>query len=57
MPKVRLEIVIPDDREDDVVKAICEASHTGTIGDGKIFILPVGKAVRIRTGELNEDAL
>ncbi len=57
MPKVRLEIVIADDQEDEVVKAITEAAQTGTIGDGKIFVFPVEKAVRIRTGELNEEAL
>lgn len=57
MPKVRLEIVVPDDRVDDVVKAIQESAQTGTIGDGKIFVLDVNNAVRIRTGETGEEAL
>jgi len=57
MPKVRLEIIIPDDRIDEVTKAIQEAAQTGTIGDGKIFVLDVASAVRIRTGEQGEDAL
>lgn len=57
MPKVRLEIVVMDDQVDDVVKAITESAQTGTIGDGKIFVLPVEQATRIRTGEQNEEAL
>ena len=57
MPKVRLEIVVPDERVDEVVKSIQDAAQTGTIGDGKIFVLDVGQAVRIRTGEVGEEAL
>ena len=57
MPKVRLEIVVTDDRVGDVVKAITESAQTGTIGDGKIFVLDVEQAVRIRTGEKDEEAL
>ncbi|MCC6545793.1 P-II family nitrogen regulator [Candidatus Sumerlaeota bacterium] len=57
MPKVRLEIVVTDDRVPDVVKAITESAQTGTIGDGKIFVLNVEQAVRIRTGEKDEEAL
>jgi nitrogen regulatory protein P-II 1 len=57
MPKVRLEIVVVDERVDDVVKAITEGAQTGTIGDGKVFVLNVEHAVRIRTGEQNEEAL
>jgi nitrogen regulatory protein P-II 1 len=57
MPKVRLEIVVVDEQVDDVVKAITEGAQTGTIGDGKVFVLDVEQAVRIRTGEQNEDAL
>ncbi len=57
MPKVRLEIVVVDERVDDVVKAITEGAQTGTIGDGKVFVLNVEQAVRIRTGEQNEEAL
>ena len=57
MPKVRLEIVVVVERVDDVVKAITEGAQTGTIGDGKVFVLNVEQAVRIRTGEQNEEAL
>lgn len=57
MPKVRLEIVVTDEQVPDVVKAITESAQTGTIGDGKIFILSVEQAVRIRTGERDEEAL
>ncbi|CAN5373003.1 P-II family nitrogen regulator [soil metagenome] len=57
MPKVRLEIVILDDQVNEVVKAITESAQTGTIGDGKIFVVPVEQAIRIRTGEQNEEAL
>ncbi len=57
MPKVRLEIVVPDNQVDDVVKAVTESAQTGTIGDGKIFVLDVSSAVRIRTGETDEEAL
>lgn len=57
MPKVRLEIVVNDDQVEEVVKVIAEAANTGTIGDGKIFVLEVLSAMRIRTGETNEDAL
>lgn len=56
-PKVRLEIVVDDDRVDDVVKAISTGASTQSIGDGKIWILPVEQVVRIRTGEKGPDAL
>jgi nitrogen regulatory protein P-II 1 len=57
MPKVRIEIVVMDDRVEDVVKAITDGAQTGTIGDGKIFVSTVEQAVRIRTGERNEEAI
>ena len=57
LPKLKLETVIPDELEDQVIEAITEAAGTGKIGDGKIFIYPVGKVVRIRTRELNEAAI
>jgi nitrogen regulatory protein P-II 1 len=57
LPKVKLEIVVGDDRSDDVVAAIAAAASTGKIGDGKIFVMPISQAVRIRTGEQGEDAL
>jgi len=57
LPKVKLETVIPAELEDKVLDAIMKAASTGKIGDGKIFTYPVGKAVRIRTGERDEKAL
>ncbi len=57
LPKIKLEVLIPDDKAADVVQTIIQAAHTGRIGDGKIFVLPVEEAVRIRTGERGEDAL
>jgi len=52
LPKIQLEIVIRDSHVDNVVTTITEAARTGKIGDGKIFILPVEKSIRIRTGEM-----
>jgi nitrogen regulatory protein PII len=57
VPKVRVEVVVPDDFADRVVEAIETAARTGSIGDGKIFVIDVEQAVRIRTGDLNNDAL
>ncbi|GAB5434245.1 MAG: hypothetical protein EpisKO_36150 [Epibacterium sp.] len=57
VPKVKLEIVVPSDLADQVVETITQASRTGKIGDGKIFVLDVAQAVRVRTGETNQDAL
>jgi len=57
LPKLKVETIVEDKNMDKVVEAIIEAANTGKIGDGKIFTYPVGKAVRIRTGELNEKAL
>ena len=57
VPKVRLEIVVDDDRAERVVEAVSQAAQTGKIGDGKIFVLDVAQAVRVRTGETNDDAL
>jgi nitrogen regulatory protein P-II 1 len=57
LPKLKLETVVPDDMVDKVVEAITTAANTGKIGDGKIFTYPIGKAVRIRTGESGEKAL
>lgn len=57
VPKLKLEIVMASDLVDRAVEAIQAAAHTGSIGDGKIFVLDVGEAVRIRTGETNETAL
>ena len=57
VPKVRIDIVVADSLVDAVVDAIEKTARTGRIGDGKIFVLPVLEAVRIRTGERNEDAI
>ena len=57
LPKVKLEVVVEDSLAERVVEAIAQAAQTGRIGDGKIFVVPVEKAVRIRTGELNESAI
>ena len=57
LPKVKIELVIADEQVDTAVEAIIAAARTGKIGDGKIFVLDVGQAVRIRTGETDETAL
>jgi nitrogen regulatory protein P-II 1 len=57
LPKVQLEVVVPDDLVEKVVMAIADASRTGSIGDGKVFIQPVVEVVRIRTGERGDAAL
>lgn len=57
VPKVKIEIVVPDALIVSVLEAIERAAQTGRIGDGKIFVIPVEEAVRIRTGERGEDAI
>ena len=57
LPKVKLEVAVPDDRVDAVVEAIVESAKTGQIGDGKIFVHTLEQAVRIRTGETDSEAL
>jgi nitrogen regulatory protein P-II 1 len=57
LPKVKMEILVEDDRVGLVVDTILEAARTGRIGDGKIFVLPMEEAVRIRTGERGDGAL
>ncbi len=57
IPKVKIEVVTNDEMTNRVVETIQQAAHTGSIGDGKIFVLDIGQAVRIRTGETNETAL
>ena len=51
LPKMEIEVVIPDAVVDDAVKAITQAARTGEIGDGRIFVIPVGESYKIRTGE------
>ena len=57
LPKVKLEVIVPDAQAEQVVEAISNAAQTGRIGDGKIFVTPIESALRIRTGEQNEAAL
>ena len=57
LPKIKLEVVVGDELVDKIVTAILEAAGTGRIGDGKIFILPLEEAIRIRTGERGADAV
>ena len=57
LPKVKLDVVVKDEDVDRCVETISAAARTGKIGDGKIFVTPVERVVRIRTGEVNEDAV
>ena len=57
LPKTKLEIAVTDDKADEVVEAITSSANSNKIGDGKIFVLDLNQLVRIRTGDLNEDAL
>lgn len=57
LPKVKIELVVEDGQVERAVEAIKTAAHSGRIGDGKIFIIPVDDAVRIRTGESGADAI
>ena len=57
LPKVKLEVVVSDSLVERTVEAITNAAQTGRIGDGKIFVIPIETAVRIRTGERDDDAI
>jgi nitrogen regulatory protein P-II 2 len=57
LPKIKVEVAIPSDRVDRVIEAITSSAKTGQIGDGKIFVTSIERAVRIRTGETDTDAL
>ena len=57
LPKLRLEVAVASEQLDQVMDALATAAKTGQIGDGKIFVMPIEQAVRIRTGETNVDAL
>ncbi len=57
MPKLRLEMAVADNEVDRTIEAIRAAARTGQIGDGKIFVLPMERAIRVRTGELGDEAL
>ncbi len=57
LPKVKLEIIVPDNMMEKVVGTVIKSAHTGRIGDGKIFITDIEDAIRIRTGERGDDAI
>lgn len=57
LPKVKLEVAVDDDQVEKSIEAITKAAHTGKIGDGKIFVLPIDEVVRIRTSERGPEAL
>lgn len=57
IPKIRIDVVVDSALAPQVVEAISKSANTGKIGDGKIFVLPVGEAIRIRTGETGESAI
>jgi len=57
LPKVKIEVVVPDPLVDKVVATIAGAAKTGSIGDGKVFVLPINESLRIRTGETGESAV
>lgn len=57
MPKVKMEIVVPEDQLEGAVNAVCEAARTGQVGDGKIFVSTLEQIVRIRTGESGAEAI
>ncbi len=57
LPKIKIEIIVTDDTLTLAIDAIIKAAHTGKIGDGKIFVLPIEQVVRIRTGETDEAAI
>ena len=57
LPKTKIELAVSDDTVDKVIQAVTDVANTGKIGDGKIFVSSLDQVVRIRTGELNEDAL
>ena len=57
VPKIMIQVIVEEEKADQVVEAIQRTARTGTIGDGKIFVMPVEEAIRIRTGERDKDAL
>ncbi len=57
IPKIKIEVIIEDDWLDKVIDTICEAAKTGKLGDGKIFVINIEGAVRVRTGEKGKDAI
>lgn len=57
MPKIKLEIVVPADRAQEAIDTVRSAANTGKIGDGKIFVIPLERVIRVRTGEADNEAI
>lgn len=57
LPKIKIELALPDNMVEPAIDAICKSAQTGKIGDGKIFVYELSQVVRVRTGEVNQDAL
>ena len=57
LPKIKLEVAVSDDKVESALQSISDAAKSGKIGDGKVFVYDIAQVVRIRTGEMNEDAL
>lgn len=57
LPKIKLEVIVESEQVDKIMEAVVNAARTGKIGDGKIFVLPVEKVVRVRTGETDSQAI
>ncbi len=57
LPKIKMEIIVDSEQVDQVIETVISAARTGKIGDGKIFVLPVEKVVRVRTGETDHEAI
>lgn len=57
LPKIKIEVALPDNMLEAAIDAICKAAYTGKIGDGKIFVYELQQVIRVRTGEVGEDAL
>ncbi len=57
LPKVKIELIVGDDIVDRIIETICENARTGAVGDGKIWVTPVSRLVRVRTGEVGEAAV
>jgi nitrogen regulatory protein P-II 1 len=57
LPRIKIEVVVEDGQVDQAIDTICEVAHTGRVGDGKIFIIPVADAIRVRTRERGDEAL
>jgi nitrogen regulatory protein PII len=57
LPKLRIELAVTDGMVEQAIEALCQAAHTGKIGDGKIFVTPIEQVIRIRTSETGDDAI